>query len=295
MERRQLEGAQRVASRLSDAGLAHLEVTEPLEGGETGVFAAIDESGVACVFKWTNDPDGFAVRAEAHAVAEALRTRAGWPIPTQSLITVADDLQVIVMARLDGKNPERLDVPLLDQLTQLDANRRGLTSQVDHIDHSRFGTELVTTLTTGGVDYCRHEGLRNHSATTRRIEARMVEIGRSYHPDDFPTDDLVHFDLHGENLLVDGDALTGIVDPEFSLVGDAGFDLVTLAVCTREMNDSEPAHKRAWELVHERVAAEFVRPYAAHVLLRCADWDLRNHGAQTLGTWLDAADRLLFD
>ena len=275
--------------RLRAEGLASLNVDGRLPNGETGAIEARDDAGRRRVIKWSDDPAGFEVRTEAHGVAERLRDEAGWPLPDQQLLSLPD-LQVIVMDRLPGTNPRRLELPLIDELAALDLRRRQLAPPAGP---SRFGQEIVTTLVHGGAGYCRHESLRSHSPQTRRLEGRIVEIGRSHLVGDFPTTDLVHFDLHGGNILVQDGTLTGIVDAEFATFGDAGFDLVTLATCARELPTDHEVSQRLWQLVDERVDASLVPAYAAHVLLRCADWDIRNHGGETLDVWLQEAERQL--
>ena len=42
--------------------------------------------------------------------------------------------------------------------------------------------------------------------------------------------DIVHWDLHSGNLLISNGSLAAVVDTDFAVVGDASFDLVTLAL-----------------------------------------------------------------
>lgn len=102
--------------------------------------------------------------------------------------------------------------------------------------------------------------------------------------------DLVHFDLHAENILVVEGKLSGIVDAEFAATGDGGFDLVVLAICAREMPIGDAVRDRLWQLVEERVDSALVPASVAHVLLRCADWDLRSRGGASSELWLTEAD-----
>jgi aminoglycoside phosphotransferase (APT) family kinase protein len=121
-----------------------------------------------------------------------------------------------------------------------------------------------------------------------------VEIGASAEPDDFPTDDIVHWDLHNENVLALDGRVTAVVDSEYALVGDAGFDLVTLALCTLGA-DPGPGSVGAhlWGRVADEVDARLAPAYVAHILLRAVDWEIRNHEAAELDLWLAEAERRL--
>lgn len=89
-------------------------------------------------------------------------------------------------------------------------------------------------------------------------------------------------------LVVDG-RVTGIVDTEFALVGDAGFDLVTLALCSL----GGAAGALLWGRVADEVDDRLVPVYVAHILLRVVDWEIRNHDAAEVDLWLAEAERRL--
>ncbi len=122
---------------------------------------------------------------------------------------------------------------------------------------------------------------------------RFVEIGSALDPAAVPAGDVVHGDLHAENvLLVDG-RLSAIIDTEFSFVGDAGFDLVMLALSAGEHDPDPTLVAELWEQVDEEVDHRFLPAYAAHLLLRCIDWEIRSHGSALLDHWLAEAERRL--
>ena len=282
-------GAAAVLERLS--GVGHdLTLVGRLTGGETGAFEVRGHDGERLVLKWSTDPEVFVERAEAVALTERLRTGAGWPVPRQSILELPG-LQVTLQELLPGEMVTVLTPPLADQLLALHDRRKGLAWREDR---RHFGEELVTTLTVGGRGYCRHDTLRAFDDRTRRLDDRIVEIGESAEPDGFPTDDIVHWDLHNENVLALDGRVTAIVDSEYALAGDAGFDLVTLALCTLGSAPgpgSVGAH--LWGSVAEEVDARLVPAYVAHILLRVVDWEIRNHGAAELDLWLAEAERRL--
>jgi hypothetical protein len=282
-------GAAAVVERLW--GVGHdLTLVGRLTGGETGAFEVGGRGGERLVLKWSTDPEVFVERAEAAALTERLRTEAGWPVPRLEVIELPG-LQVTLQELLPGEMVTVLRQPLADQLLALHERRRGLAWREDR---RHFGDELVTTLTVGGRGYCRHDMLRTFDDRTRRLDDRIVEIGASAEPDDFPTDDIVHWDLHNENVLALDGRVTAVVDSEYALVGDAGFDLVTLALCTLGA-DPGPGSVGAhlWGRVADEVDARLAPAYVAHILLRAVDWEIRNHEAAELDLWLAEAERRL--
>ncbi len=108
-----------------------------------------------------------------------------------------------------------------------------------------------------------------------------------------PSGDVVHGDLHAENVLVVGGQLSAVIDTEFSFVGDAGFDLVMLALSAGEHDPDPTLVAELWERVHAEVDRRFLPAYSAHLLLRCIDWEIRSNGSALLDHWLAEAERRL--
>ncbi len=270
-------------------GVGHdLTLVGRLTGGETGAFEVRGRGGERLVLKWSTEPEVLVDRAEAVALTERLRTDAGWPVPRQEVVELPG-LQVTLQELLPGEMVTVLTRPLADQLLVLHERRKGLAWPEDR---RHFGHELVTTLTLGGRGYCRHDTLQAFDDRTRRLDDRIVEIGGSFEPDDFPSDDLVHWDLHNENVLALDGRVTAVVDSEYALVGDAGFDLVTLALCTLGPAPG-PVGAHLWGRVAEEVDDRLAPAYVAHILLRAVDWEIRNREAAELDLWLAEAERRL--
>jgi hypothetical protein len=277
-------GAREVVDRLGRVG-RDVTLVGRLAGGETGAFKVLRGGRERLVLKWSTDPPTFAERTEAVTLTDRLRTDAGWPVPRQEIVELPG-LQVVLQELLPGEMVTGLTRPLADQLLDLHERRKGLARFGDAL---HFGEELVRTLTVGGRGYCRHDTLQAFDDRTRRLDDRIVEIGRSAEPDGFPSADIVHWDLHGENVLVVDGRVTGIVDTEFALVGDAGFDLVTLALCSL----GGEAGALLWDRVADEVDDRLVPVYVAHILLRVVDWEIRNHDAAEVDLWLAEAERRL--
>jgi len=89
---------------------------------------------------------------------------------------------------------------------------------------------VVHTLTVGVDGWAMHEPLRTGGPRSAAVLDRVEAVGADADPAWFPTDGLVHLDLHTDNILAGDDGtLTGIIDWEGACAGDPRFDLVRFA------------------------------------------------------------------
>jgi aminoglycoside phosphotransferase (APT) family kinase protein len=135
-----------------------------------------------------------------------------------------------------------------------------------------------------GPGFCLHGTLRSYSPRAalllERIEARGAE------QDATSGRDLVHYDFHLGNVLVDPDNtnhVTAIVDWNGVRAGDVALDLVLLRF------DLE---RRAPELA-PLVGVHDVS-LCAHAALRLVDWAIR-HAPDQVDLWLTVGERYLTD
>lgn len=261
-----------------------------LRGGESGAHEFAAPDGRRVVIKWDARPGGAAVRGEAVILAERLRTEAAWPVPTQSVIDV-QGVRFIVQEYMPGLTPRRFGHQLVDELLDLHERRRGLARPGDP---NRWPADLIETLTVGGQGYCLHSSLREHSSRTRALVERIEAFGKSVGPGDLSgADDIVHWDLHAGNLLVDCDSLSAVVDTDFATVGDAHFDLVTLAVSSLGLPCDHGVRERLFASAIDDLDEVRAQAYLAHLFLRIIDWPIRRSRHEEVELWLDRADELL--
>jgi aminoglycoside phosphotransferase (APT) family kinase protein len=141
-------------------------------------------------------------------------------------------------------------------------------------DPVHWPTALIETLTVGGEGYCLHSSLRDFDGRTRSLVERVEAFGSTIDESALIGRDIVHWDLHGGNLLVADGSLTAVVDTDFSVVGDASFDLVTLALSSLTF----PCEAQS---------------YLAHLFIRILDWPIRRGQFDEVEFWLARADELL--
>jgi hypothetical protein len=274
---------------LSDLTAQPYQLVGRLPGGESGAHEMRGPDGSQLVTKWDFDPVSQDARRVAVELTARLHDQAAWPVPRQSIVESATCLFVL-QEFLPGHPVRILSTAMLTRLLELHKGRIGLARPEDK---SNWPDQLIQTLTLGGDGYCLHSSLRNYDARTARLLDRIVEIGHGVAPADLPGGDIVHWDLHSGNLLQIDDRLTGIVDTDFVTVGDAAFDLATLAVSACAIDCEPGVREQLFELAIEPLDEARRNAYIGHLLLRVLDWPIRYSRTDEVEFWLSQCDRLL--
>jgi aminoglycoside phosphotransferase (APT) family kinase protein len=152
---------------------------------------------------------------------------------------------------------------------------------------------LITTLTVGGNGYCRHESFRSYDRRTRLLIERIELFGDTLRNEDFVAHDVVHWDLHPGNLLVDANGLSAIVDTDFAIVGDAAFDLVMLALTSSALTCEHGVGPRLFAEAFNGLDEVRTQAYLAHLFVRLIDWPIRRNSPVEVDFWLEKAGELL--
>jgi hypothetical protein len=216
---------------------------------------------------------------------------AGVPAPAFEAVFVLPEGDVGVLQELvRGVPPSRASPDLIDALLELADRRRAL------LTGSRFaGAVTSLSLVEDGPGYCLHGPLRDHDARTRALVERIESIGADRRADALMGTDLVHFDYHLGNVIVDPDEqahVLAIVDWGGARAGRVVFDLVTL-VLDLVLRGSDRAHpRRVYQHLGDISAGEMLDGYWAHCILRLVDWRLR-HSPEDQLDWLSEAQRYL--
>jgi len=80
------------------------------------------------------------------------------------------------------------------------------------------------------VDALGRSHYRRYDERTAGLVREIEAFGTTLTPAELDGSDIVHWDLHPGNVLVDGGAVSAVIDTDFCAVGDAAFDLVTADV-----------------------------------------------------------------
>jgi hypothetical protein len=185
---------------------------------------------------------------------------------------------VVVQERLTGTPPAVVDWALLDQLLALNERCAGLLADSDL-------PQLPLYLRSSGPGFCRHEPVAAHSARA----AALLAWARSLDADVLPGDDLVHFDFHPGNVLVEGGRISGVVDWDGAGRGDRRLDLVTLRYDLELRAPALAADLDAY--LRRTVPASVLRLCWAHMGIRLVDWAIRHHGPADVDRWLGVAEQ----
>jgi hypothetical protein len=259
------------------------ELVGRLQGGETGAHEVRGPGGERLVLKWDTDARSQELRRAAVVLTDRLRAEAGWPVVEQDVLEV-DGCLLVLQQFLGGREPDILTNAMTDQLLGLHAARLGLS---DAPSSRPWADRLVETLVHGGHGYCLHESLRRHSAGTADLVGEVEAFGCSLSGSDLLGADIVHWDLHTGNLLVDEHGISGVVDTDFCDVGDAAFDLVMLALTSHAVECEEGVRGRLAEAALEPLPERRRRAYLGHLFIRLLDWPIRRGAEGEVELWLN--------
>jgi len=251
-------------------------------GESSGAYEIVLANGDRGVLK-QHDLD-VAGPAVSRDITDTLRTR-GYPAPATLAAGEIDGTGYRITELLAGESVEKPTPEMLPRLVELIGMHRaiGIAGRAPWLE------DMITSVVDGRTGYCEHASLAAHSDETRALLDRVRRIADDARNTDVPVDDAVHYDFSPYNILATGNTITGVVDWDGATVGDAAFDLVTLAMYTFDfaLRDKLLAAARA------STDPRAVRLYAAHMVLRQADWSLRNHGELEVAWFLGIGAALL--
>ncbi|HEY9293241.1 MAG TPA: phosphotransferase [Microlunatus sp.] len=225
---------------------------------------------------------------DAVSLTGTLRAR-GYPVPRYDAVVTVGELTVTVQEVVDGTVPAELDLSTAQQLVRL----MELQAEVDR-SSSVWASELVARVRPAGgsgqeaLEQSDNPDLRAIAEETWEVADATWETLR--------TTDVVHADLHGENVLVSRDGrIAAVVDWEGAKVGDWRWDLAMLAWFHNSPEhpvaaDAAEFLRHSLESVADRSALAFLAAAAAQTRLATA---VRWRGPDTLACDLDVTSRWL--
>jgi aminoglycoside phosphotransferase (APT) family kinase protein len=282
-----------MSDRIGDMNRARLrelgfELGARAEGGESGgAWFATAPNGAPVVLKWFPDEtvaDRYALLLPA---LEELRSR-GVPVPEYPHVLAVDGWTLSAQRVLPGASVRNPAPATVERVFECVAAMAGIECPLPAPGQDEWGASVVHTLTVGVDGWAEHEPMRSGGRRGAAVLDRIVAIGAEVDPAWFPTDGLVHLDLHTDNVFVGDDGrLTGIIDWEGACGGDPRFDLVRYAF------DLDGHDQPVWELVEATgIEPRVLRAYVAHHALRCTAWAIRHH-PEDVPRQLARAERVL--
>ncbi len=273
--------APRLVDSINETFALQLSYCGPAGAGSVGAAYVTDLDGHRFVLTW--EPDTSSIRHQKIAELVRIARARGVPAPQyEHVLQVGEDV-AILQEQLPGIPPRRATPELVKAMVAF--NDRCRDALVGRPDVS--AAELY--LQRSGPGYCLHEPLQEYNAPTRRLLARIRQIGTTA-PTAMTGYDLVHMDYQPANVLVDDSCrLSGIVDWDGAARGDADFDLVVLVFGLHSTGGSIETIAGLQEQLHRRVPAGLLSAYWAHMSLRMVDWAIRHYGPDDVNAWLRLA------
>jgi hypothetical protein len=280
--------AEQAVALLGEATGAAFELVGRLSGGETGAHEVRRRSdGERLVLKWETEPASLDLRRDGVELTERLRTRAGWPVPRQRVVEAPGCL-LVLQEFMAGDPVRAVTAALAGELLRLHRARLGLG---DPRAGAVWARRLIRTLVVGGENYCQHQPLRDHDARTAVLVREVEALGARVTPDDFSGADIVHWDLHPGNLLVEEGTLSAVVDTDFCTVGDASFDLVMLALTSTAVPCAPEVRRDLFRRALDPLPPVRRAAYLGHLFIRLLDWPIRRGSADEVEHWLSQVER----
>lgn len=271
-----------VLGRLAEATGVVLADDGACPGGHVGASYVRWPDGHRSVLSCAPAGQAAAVR-QVESLLAAGRAR-GVPAPRYELVAELPSAVAIVQELLPGSPPAVIGRPTVESMIEVNRQCRGiLTGRHDWPAPSLYLRE-------DGPGYCLHEPLARYDRRTARLLAAVEEIGAEV-PEHLAGADLVHFDFHPENILVDSaGAVTGVVDWDGAGRSNGYLDLFTLRF---DLARRAPDLGR-WlgARLRDTASDEVILACWAHMSLRLVDWSIRHYTAAHVTTWLEVAEAL---
>jgi len=266
-----------------------IRVVRALPGGGARTHEVVWPPAGRGVLKRFIEPAHRASVARALPLVEHLAAR-GYPVPRVAFSAASPDALVVVQTWCPGAAADVIDHSLVDDVLAL----RTLQVAVGEEATGESWGAFVLRATRQGLrpdeGFCLHAPLQEHSARTARLLQRVGRCVDGMAPTDFVARDVTHGDLHHGNILVDRGRVAAVVDWDGARVGDAAYDLTTLAFCAECARRAPGAVDRLWAEALRLRPRAVVTAYVALLAVRQVDWAVRNGTPADVALWLGAAE-----
>jgi thiamine kinase-like enzyme len=217
---------------------------------------------------------------DAHPGRTTARLRSlGYPAPEYVAVGIAGETWYVLQTAMRG-DPigNRISLALLPQVLHLNDLQRGQSESGDE-----GPDRIIRGVMEGYAGYCVIDTLRTYSAESAAMLDRLQRIVTANASECLRHNDIVHFDFHTNNVLIEDDHITGVIDWEGSCSGDCAFDLATLLFYTWHFAEFRD---QLWRALLERTTGGAVAVYLAHMIVRQLDWSMRHHSREMLDNYM---------
>ena len=251
------------------------------EGG--GATQIIDDDQNRYVLKFSARHE---FRPEHAARATKLLRGLGYPASEYVTFGTVEQTSYSLQGELRGAPIGlRIQPALLPQLLHLNDLQLG---QGD--DENDEPQRVIRGVMEGYADFCVIDTFRVYSAESARMLRVLQRLVAGRASECRKRNDIVHFDFHPNNILIEGERITGVIDWEGSESGDCAFDLATLLFYTWRF---EEFRDQLWRALLERTTRGAIAVYLAHMIVRQLDWSMRHHTRATVDQYMRIARDIL--
>ena len=254
--------------------------------GESGAASRVeDASGNRYVLKCGATAGGEVGDAHFPGITTRLRSL-GYPAPEYVAVGIAAETWYLLHTAMPGEPiADRVSLALLPQILRLNDLQRGQGVSTDD-DPDR----IVRGVMEGHTGYCIIETLQSYSTESAAILDRLQRIVEAHASECPRRSDIVHWDFHNNNVLMENDCVSGVIDWEGSYSGDCAFDLATMLFYTWRFRDFREALGSA---LLQRTTKGAVAVYLAHMIVRQLDWSMRHHPKDAVDYYMRTARAIL--
>jgi hypothetical protein len=274
--------ARAVLRQLAEATGTVLTEDGPCPGGQVGAAYVRWPDGHRSVLT-CRPPGSLAETRLAGELLEIGRAH-GVPAPRFELTEELPGAVAVIQELLPGRPAVATGRRTVESMIEVNGRCRGLLA-------GRSGLVRPSLyLRADGPGFCLHEPLAHHGRRAARLLAAIEEVGAAV-PDFLDGDDLVHYDFHPENVLVDSaGTVTGVVDWDGVSRSNGDLDLCTLRfdLARRAPDLGRLLGAQLRDTMPDEVAAACW----AHLSLRLVDWSIRHQTPADADAWLGVAEEL---
>jgi aminoglycoside phosphotransferase (APT) family kinase protein len=279
--------------RIASVGGPTLVPIRALSGGAVGAWEVGNERGTSSVLTWAPPRGDDPASGSLNRAMEMIDIARGHGIPVpayEAVIPLPEGDVAVLQEMVRGVLPPFATAGLVDSLVELADRRRDLLAA------TRFASETTSLcLVEDGPGFCLHGPLRDHDDRTRALLDRIEAIGTDVRASVMVGADLVHFDYHLGNVIVDPDdptSVLAIVDWGGARAGSVALDLVVLLLDLVLRRSDSDVRDRVARHLRGAAEPEVLRGCLAHGILRLVDWRLR-HSPEDRLDWLPEAESYL--
>jgi aminoglycoside phosphotransferase (APT) family kinase protein len=259
------------------------------------------DSGGALYVRWPDGREGVLTRSPTSVermrqTAEVLAQAraAGMPVPRHDLVIELDEgVVALVQERLPGAPIREPTAAVIDAMTETNESFAGLLA------HRQDVPIPAMHIRHGNPDRANHDLLEHHNDRSRRLLAKIREVGAT-EPNEMTGDDLVHPDYTFGNVLYDDHGrVTGVVDWNWgALRGDRHYALVRMYVdifwgSLTPGSGSRAALDRLDHVAKELIDPQLLTMYSAHITLDQLDSWIRYNNPNAVDRFLRMGEHLL--